>query len=247
MDVLEKSFYVFLNPPFLRNAQKNAIKKKGGKKVSHFFWGLRRMYVTFVLKKLNGPRFPLGQGYHTLAIYILPLRSPWASRATANPAAIDSGRYQAGALATTATAQRWARGASWATIATSTAVWVPGGVFEGPAKQKSTDPSVHLLNPRTPHPPSDFFLSTFLGVSRQGEFKNTIKIFLQKFHVKNFSPKNRQKFRCQFFLDLFIYRVFGCFSAMGDQTTTKNVLQNKSCRKVFTKKSIKKSSVLDFF
>jgi hypothetical protein len=39
-----------------------------------------------------------------------------------------------------------------------------------------------------------FFLSTFLGVFRQGEFKNTIKIFLQKVHVENFSPKKRQKF-----------------------------------------------------
>jgi len=29
--------------------------------------------------------------------------------------------------------------------------------------------------------------STCLGVSRQGEFKNTIKIFLQKVHVENFS------------------------------------------------------------
>jgi hypothetical protein len=50
----------------------------------------------------------------------------------------------------------------------------------GAAKFFSTDPPVHLLNLRPTHPPSDFcfwsfFFSTFLGVSRQGEFKNTTK------------------------------------------------------------------------
>jgi hypothetical protein len=72
---------------------------------------------------------------------------------------------------------------------------------EGPAKKKSTDPPVHLLNLRPTHPPPDFFFltfffSAFLGVSRQGEFKNTTNIFLQKVHVEK--NKNRQKFRCHF-------------------------------------------------
>jgi hypothetical protein len=32
---------------------------------------------------------------------------------------------------------------------------------EGPPKKKSTDPPVHLLNPRPTHPPSDFFFLDF--------------------------------------------------------------------------------------
>jgi hypothetical protein len=73
-------------------------------------------------------------------------------------------------------------------------------IIEGPAKKKSTDPPVHLLNPRPTHPPTiRLFFSTFLGVSRQGEFKNTIKIFLQKVHVENFSQNFDKIFRCQFF------------------------------------------------
>jgi hypothetical protein len=48
--------------------------------------------------------------------------------------------------------------------------------IRGAGKKKSTDPPVHLLNPRPTHPPPDFFslaflFSAFLGVSRQGEFK----------------------------------------------------------------------------
>jgi hypothetical protein len=59
---------------------------------------------------------------------------------------------------------------------------------------------------------------------------------LQKVHVENFFQKNRQHFRCQFFLDsILFYRVFGCFSAMGGQKHHKNVLQKKSCRKVLQK------------
>jgi hypothetical protein len=93
---------------------------------------------------------------------------------------------------------------------------------EGPPKKKSTDPPVHLLNLRPTHPPPDFFFldlffSTFLGVSRQGEFKNTIKIFWQK-SVSKTSPKISKKKSMSVFPRLFLfYRIFGCFSAMGVQ------------------------------
>jgi hypothetical protein len=40
----------------------------------------------------------------------------------------------------------------------------------------------------------------------------------------------------RFFL---FYRVFGCFQRWEFKNTTKNVLQKKSCRKVFTKNSTK--------
>jgi hypothetical protein len=64
-------------------------------------------------------------------------------------------------------------------------------LIEGPPNKKSKDSPVHLLNLRPTHPPSDFFFlgfffSTFLGVSRQGEFKNTKNTFLQKVHVEDF-------------------------------------------------------------
>jgi hypothetical protein len=66
-----------------------------------------------------------------------------------------------------------------------------------------------------------------LGVSRQGEFKNTINIFLQKF-------------RCQFFLDFFCFIAFSGVSQRREfKHTTKNVSQKKSRRKVFTKNSTK--------
>jgi hypothetical protein len=66
----------------------------------------------------------------------------------------------------------------------------------------------------------DFFLSTFFGVSRQGEFKNTTKICLQKVHVENLShfPKQSINISMSVFPRFFLfYRVFGCFSAMGVQ------------------------------
>jgi hypothetical protein len=104
------------------------------------------------------------------------------------------------------------------------------------------------------HPPTSrlFFLlgfvfSTFLGVSRQGEFKNTIQIFLQKVHVESFSQKNRQAFRCQFSHDFFcLSRVF---LRDGSSKTLQKRFAKKSCRKAFTKNSTKNSQLLflDFF
>ena len=140
-------------------------------------------------------------------------------------------------------------GATWWVLRLSTPVLAFADLRrlrrEGPAKKKSTDPPVHFLNLRPTHPPSDFFFltfffSTFLGVSRQGEFKNTIKIFLQKVHVENFFQNFDKKFRCQFFLDFFCFIAFSGVSQRWEfKNTTKNVLQKKSCRKVFTKNSTK--------
>jgi hypothetical protein len=85
-----------------------------------------------------------------------------------------------------------------------------------------------------------FFFSTFLGVSRQGEFKNTIKIFLQKVHVENFSQNFDKKSRWQFFLDFFCFIAFSGVSQRWEfKNTTKNVLRKKSCRKNFTNNSTK--------
>jgi hypothetical protein len=60
----------------------------------------------------------------------------------------------------------------------------PGG------RQKKIDGPPRTFAKSQTHPPairlffSLIFFSTFLGVSRQGEFKNTIQIFLQKIHVE---------------------------------------------------------------
>jgi hypothetical protein len=112
---------------------------------------------------------------------------------------------------------------------------------EGPPKQIRRTPPVHLLNPRPTHPPAEFvslgfFLSTFSGVSRQGEFKNTTKIFLQKALVENFFRKNRQIFDVSFSSTFF---VLSRFRAMGVQKHYKKRFTKKSCRKVFTKYSTK--------
>jgi hypothetical protein len=91
---------------------------------------------------------------------------------------------------------------------------------EGPANKNRRNPRAFAKSQT--HPPAiRFFFSTFLGVPRQGGFKNTTEMFLQKAHVENFPQKNRQKFRCQVSLDFFVLRVFRCFSAMGVQKHTK--------------------------
>jgi hypothetical protein len=119
---------------------------------------------------------------------------------------------------------------------------------EGPPK-KIDGPPVHLLDLRPTHPPSAFFfliffLSTFLGVSRQGEFKNTIKIFGQKVRVKNFSQNFDKNFDVSFSSTFLFYRVFGCFLAMGVQNATK-----KFCKKIVSKmfyKQFDQKSKTDF-
>jgi hypothetical protein len=52
---------------------------------------------------------------------------------------------------------------------------------------------------------SCFFYSTFSGVSRLGQLKNTTKTFLQKFHVETFFQQNRQKLRMSVFPRLFCF------------------------------------------
>jgi hypothetical protein len=132
------------------------------------------------------------------------------------------------------------------------------GMCEGPAK-KSTDPPVQLLIPDPPtHHPTFFltFFSTFLGVSRQGEFKNTIKIFLQKVHVENISQKNQQNSDVSFSSTFFC---FIAFSGVSQRWEFKNTSKKRFsfCKKrrvkSFYKKFDQKSKAdvfqvfLDFF
>jgi hypothetical protein len=56
----------------------------------------------------------------------------------------------------------------------------------------------------------------FLCVSHQGEFKNTKKNFLGEVHVRSFWPKKlrkKQLFPFRLFPSIFVYGVFGRFSA----------------------------------
>jgi hypothetical protein len=80
-----------------------------------------------------------------------------------------------------------------------------------------------------------------LGVSRQGEFKNTTKIFLQQVHVgkkiKNFDKIFDVSFSSAFFV-LSRFRVFFC-----DGSSKTQQIHNKQDRveKFFTKNSDQKS------
>jgi hypothetical protein len=91
----------------------------------------------------------------------------------------------------------------------------------------------------------------FLGKGGFFKFKNTTVMFLQitkspsrkrkPFPKKTKVGQSRSMSDVSFssFLDFFVYRVFGCFSAMGVQTHYKKRFTKRSCRKVFTKDSTK--------
>jgi hypothetical protein len=95
-----------------------------------------------------------------------------------------------------------------------------------------------------------FSFSTFLGVSRQGEFKNTIQIFLQKVHVENFFQNIDKKIRCQFFLDFFCFIAFSGVSQRWEfKNTTKMVVQKNRVERILQKirPKIQNRLFLDFF
>jgi hypothetical protein len=117
---------------------------------------------------------------------------------------------------------------------------------EGPPKQKSTDPPVHLLNLRPTHPPSDFFflgffLITFLGVSRQGEFKNTIKMFWQKVRVENNFQNFDQNSDVSFSSTSVVLSRFRVFFSDGSSKKQQQNVFTKIVSKSFCKKFDQKS------
>jgi hypothetical protein len=71
------------------------------------------------------------------------------------------------------------------------------------------------------------------------EFKNTIKILLQKVHVENFSQKNRQNSRSVFPRFFFVLSGFRVFLSDESSKTLQKSFTKKSRGKVFTKKSTK--------
>jgi hypothetical protein len=110
---------------------------------------------------------------------------------------------------------------------------------------------VHLLNLKPTHPPSElffliFFFSTFLGVSRQGEFKNTINIFLQKVHVETFSQNFNENFDVCFSSTSFVLSRFRVFFSDRSSKTRQKTLYKKIVSKGFFKKFDQKPKT-DFF
>jgi hypothetical protein len=96
---------------------------------------------------------------------------------------------------------------------------------------------VHLLDLSQTHPPTSrlffplaIFFSSFSGVYRQEEFKNTTNTLLQKVHVEKQFQKNPQKFRSQFFLDFFLFIAVSGVS-QGDGSL-------KTLQKTFYKKNV---------
>jgi hypothetical protein len=124
----------------------------------------------------------------------------------------------------------------------------------GAGKKNSTDPPVHLLNLRPTHPPPDFFFldicfSEFLGVSRQGEFKNTTKIFLQKVHVKKKIKKFDKNFDVSFSSTFFLLSRFRFLFSDGSSKTLQKTFYNKIVSKRFLQKirpKIQNRLILEF-
>jgi hypothetical protein len=74
-----------------------------------------------------------------------------------------------------------------------------------------------------------------LGVSRQGEFKNTITIFLQKVHVEKNPKKSKQK-SMSVFLVFFGFIAFSGVSQRWEfKNTTKNVLKKNRVERFLQK------------
>jgi hypothetical protein len=76
-----------------------------------------------------------------------------------------------------------------------------------------------------------------LGVSRQGEFKNTIKIFWQKVRVENFSQNFDKNFDVSFSLTFLVLSHFRVFFSDGSSKT----LQKTFCKKNRVEKFLQKN------
>jgi hypothetical protein len=71
-----------------------------------------------------------------------------------------------------------------------------------------------------------------LGVSRQGELKNTIKIFLQNKHAKNFSQNFDKKFDVSFSSTFFVLSRFRVFLSDGSSETPQKTFCKKNRVKI---------------
>jgi hypothetical protein len=107
----------------------------------------------------------------------------------------------------------------------------------GAGKNKFDGPPRTFAKSQT-HPPTirlfflDFFFSTFLGVSRQGEFKNTIKIYFYKKSMSKINSKISTKISMSVFSRLFCLIAFsGVFQRREFKA------KRKTLQKTFYKKN----------
>jgi hypothetical protein len=115
---------------------------------------------------------------------------------------------------------------------------------------------LHLLSARPTDPPADFCFSTFSGVSRQGEFKNTIKkhfckMKMQKVHVEKKSKTFAQNFDVSF-PRFFCFIEFSMFLSDGDgssKTLQKTFYNKNRVEKLLQKNrpKVQNRLFLDFF
>jgi hypothetical protein len=109
------------------------------------------------------------------------------------------------------------------------------------AAKKQIDGPPRIFAKSQTHPPTirlfflDFFFSTFLGVSRQGEFKNTTNIFWQKVRVENFSQNFDKSFDVSFSSTSFVLSHFRVFFSDGSSKTLQKTFYKKIVSKSFYK------------
>jgi hypothetical protein len=117
--------------------------------------------------------------------------------------------------------------------------------MRGAAKKKIDGPPRTFAKSQTQtHPPTIrlffslvFFFSKFLGVSRQGEFKNTIKLFWQKVRVENFPQNFDKNFDVSFSSTFFVLSHFRVFFSDGSSKT----LQKTFCKTNRVEKLLQKN------
>jgi hypothetical protein len=119
---------------------------------------------------------------------------------------------------------------------------------EGPPK-KSTDPPVHLLNPRPTHPPADFFCLDFRFLVRfwaflgEGSSKTPHK-YLQKVQLsKTFSKKIDKNFDVSFSSIFFVLSRFRVFLSDGSSKTQQKTFCERNLVKTIYQKIDKKPKI----
>jgi hypothetical protein len=121
---------------------------------------------------------------------------------------------------------------------------------EGPAKCFSTDPPVHLLNPRPTHPPPDFFSLTFFlyvfGRFSVREVQKHHKNMFTKSPCRKLFPIKSTEILMSVFPRIFFLSRFRVFLSDGSSKTLKKTFCKKIVSKSFYKKFDKRSKT-DFF
>jgi hypothetical protein len=110
-------------------------------------------------------------------------------------------------------------------------------------KNRRAPPFICYISDQPTHHPTFFSLvfsfSTFLGVSRQGEFKNTTQVFWQKVRIEKKIQNFDKNFDVSLSSTFFVLWRFRVFFSDGSSKALQKRFAKKSCQKVFTKNSTK--------